>query len=214
MKKKNILLSLIIFCALFLTAEGAGYFIGTIRSIHGTENTHDKKNPKKSLSSLKGNNQVLRSKLAGLSPSGVYIVVDTAMNKLFLKERDKIMLEAVISSGSGNILKDPDGKRKWVFDTPRGVFSVESKYVAPVWTKPDWAFIEEGEAVPKDFKERQENGVLGDYSLGFGNGYFIHGTLYTRLLGRNVTHGCIRVGDKDLKTIYNSAGIGTKIYIY
>jgi len=44
-----------------------------------------------------------------------------------------------------------------------------------------------------------EAGVLGDYALGFGQGYFIHGTLYTRLLGRNVTHGCIRVADKDLE---------------
>ncbi len=59
-----------------------------------------------------------------------------------------------------------------------------------------------------------ERGVLGDYALGFGNGYFIHGTLYTRLLGRNVTHGCIRVGDDDLKVVFNNAQIGTKIYIY
>jgi len=62
--------------------------------------------------------------------------------------------------------------------------------------------------------ERIEKGVLGDYSLGFGNGYFIHGTLYTRLLGRNVTHGCIRVGDEDLRKVFTTAGIGTKIIIF
>jgi L,D-transpeptidase YbiS len=38
--------------------------------------------------------------------------------------------------------------------------------------------------------------------------------LYTRLLGRSVTHGCIRVGDADLKAIYEAAAIGTKIYIF
>ncbi|MDZ4383320.1 MAG: L,D-transpeptidase, partial [Thermodesulfovibrionia bacterium] len=59
-----------------------------------------------------------------------------------------------------------------------------------------------------------EEGVLGDYALSLGNGYLIHGTLYTRLLGRNVTHGCIRVGDKDLKELYNTIPIGTKVIIF
>ena len=47
--------------------------------------------------------------------------------------------------------------------------------------KPDWAFIEEGRGDPGNFKDRVEEGSLGDFALGFGNGYFIHGTLYTRL---------------------------------
>ena len=105
-------------------------------------------------------------------------------------------------------------ERKWVFDTPRGVFSVQSKFTSPIWTKPDWAFIEEGETIPESASKRVEKGVLGDYSLGFGNGYFIHGTLYTRLLGKNVTHGCIRVGDKDLKKVFFATDIGTKIIIF
>ena len=68
--------------------------------------------------------------------------------------------------------------------------------------------------MPKNYNDRIEEGVLGDYALGIGNGYFIHGTLYTRLLGKPVTHGCIRVGDNDLKIIYKSAQIGTKVYIF
>jgi len=63
--------------------------------------------------------------------------------------------------------------------------------VGPSWVKPDWAFIEEGEDIPKNYYDRIEEGVLGDYALEIGNGYFIHGTLYTRLLGKSVTHGCI-----------------------
>lgn len=63
-------------------------------------------------------------------------------------------------------------------------------------------------------EDRVEAGVLGDYALGFGQGYFIHGTLYTRLLGRNVTHGCVRVADKDLEEVFKASRIGTRIYIY
>ncbi len=110
--------------------------------------------------------------------------------------------------------RSPAAKRKWVFDTPRGEFAVKSKITNPYWVKPDWAFIEEGEPIPKNQEDRIEAGSLGDYALGFGDGYFIHGTLYTRLLGRNVTHGCVRVGDEDLKDIFKTVPMGAKIYIY
>jgi len=152
--------------------------------------------------------------MQALRPKAVYIVIDLARNTLYLKKGSEIIRKAVISCGSGSILEEPGGKRKWVFDTPRGEFYVKSKITEPTWVKPDWAFIEEGKEVPKNPEERLEAGILGDYALGFGNGYFIHGTLYTRLLGRSVTHGCIRVGDNDLKAIYQAASIGTKIYIF
>jgi len=159
-------------------------------------------------------NQFLRKRIARFSPQGVYIVIDTAENLLYLKEGTRTRLRAVVSSGSGNILKDPSGQRQWVFDSPRGEFQVKRKMTGPVWIKPDWAFIEEGKKIPRDRKERMEEGVLGDYALAFGDSFFIHGTLYTRLLGKNVTHGCIRVGDRDLKTVYKSSREGTKIFIF
>lgn len=155
-----------------------------------------------------------RKKLDALQPKGVYIVIDTGANRLWLKNGEAIIREAVVSCGSGGILKDPRGKRTWVFDTPRGQFIVKSKITNPYWVKPDWAFIEEGEPIPKNLEDRVEAGTLGDYALGFGSGYFIHGTLYTRLLGRNVTHGCVRAGDDDLKFLFKNVPIGARIFIY
>jgi L,D-transpeptidase YbiS len=38
--------------------------------------------------------------------------------------------------------------------------------------------------------------------------------MYKRLLGRNVSHGCVRVGDEDLKVLYETAGIGTRVFIF
>jgi len=125
-----------------------------------------------------------------------------------------LIQEAVVSCGSGDILEDPNGKRTWIFETPRGEFAVSSKLVNPTWIKPDWAFIEEGEKIPTDYNDRIDNDTLGDYALGFGDGFFIHGTLYSRLLGRNVTHGCVRVGDKDLKSVFQNVPMSAKIYIY
>jgi len=156
----------------------------------------------------------LAKRLEALTPRGLYILIDTAENRLVLKKGGEVVREAVVSCGSGGILKEPNGKRSWVFDTPRGQFHVESKLTNPYWVKPDWAFIEEGEPIPKVFEDRIAEGELGEYALGFGKGYFIHGTLYTRLLGRNVTHGCVRVGDDDLKSVFQSVGLGTRILIY
>ena len=157
----------------------------------------------------------LQRKLAQQVPTDIHIVVDTARNRLYVKRRTEVLLEAVASTGSGWILDDPGRPgTRWVFDTPRGAFHIKSKVTNPVWIKPDWAFIEEGLAVPKDPTQRVEGGTLGDYALGFGNGYFIHGTLYTRLLGRNVTHGCVRLNDDDLRTVFTLASIGTPLYIF
>ncbi|MCS6291778.1 MAG: L,D-transpeptidase [Nitrospira sp.] len=157
----------------------------------------------------------LKKQLAQFAPHQHYILVDTARNHLYIKRSQEIVLDAIASTGSGVVLDKPgEGNTQWVFDTPRGEFTVQSKLTHPAWVKPDWAFIEEGLMVPKNPADRVEQGVLGDYALGFGKGYFIHGTLYTRLLGKNVTHGCIRLNDDDLKSVYQLARVGTPIMIF
>ena len=159
--------------------------------------------------------KTLAKQLTQLMPRQPYILVDTARNHLYIKRGDQVMLDALASTGSGTILDKPgDSKGQWIFDTPRGEFTVQSRLTNPVWVKPDWAFIEEGLKVPKSQADRLEPGVLGEYALGFGKGYFIHGTLYTRLLGKNVTHGCIRLNDDDLKSVYRLAKVGTPIMIF
>jgi len=168
-----------------------------------------------SLARLRAQHTALKQQLASYAPVGAYIVVDTARNRLYVKRRTAVLLDAVVSTGSGTILDHPDQpERRWVFDTPRGAFAVQSKLVNPAWVKPDWAFLEEGRAIPARVAERVETGILGEYAFGFGNGYFIHGTLYTRMLGRNVTHGCIRLNDDDLRTVNQLAGIGTPLIIF
>jgi L,D-transpeptidase YbiS len=208
MIKRIAFISFIGIITILLTVELFAYYVNldrpTVSSSAAASNLHE----------LIRKNRTLRKGIAELSPKGVYIVIDTARNLIFLKKSNRTILKGVVSSGSGNILRDPSGKRQWVFDTPRGEFEVKAKIAGPKWIRPDWAFIEEGEDMPTNWEDRVEEGVLGDYALAFGNGYLIHGTLYKRLLGRNVTHGCIRVGDEDLETIYKLSRLGTKIYIF
>jgi L,D-transpeptidase YbiS len=213
-KKKVVLISLLSLASAWLVIQVFALILALPSGRAEAGATLSEAQQKADAAGLEKENALLRRKLQALAPKGTHIVVDSARNVLYLRKGDEVILQAVISCGSGSILEEPGGERKWIFDTPRGEFQVKSKIVDPTWVKPDWAFIEEGKEVPKDPDERLEAGVLGDYALGFGEGYFIHGTLYTRLLGRSVTHGCIRVGDKDLKALYQAASIGTKIYVY
>jgi len=208
---KNIIIVILVIFMGLLTLEAVGFYLSK-RGSSG-EVSEDAMNGK-SLNNLRAKRNTLKKRIAHLSPKETYLVIDTAKNRIYVKKADSILKEIVVSTGSGSILKDPKGGRQWVFDTPRGEHSVRLKKTDPVWTKPDWAFIEEGEDVPKNFKDRVEKGVLGDYALVLGDGYMIHGTLYTRMLGRNVTHGCVRVGDKDLKELYETIPIGTKVIIF
>lgn len=213
MNKKTLLRVSLVLISIFLAVEIIGYTIGWCR-FGEARDTKPIKDKKLNTNFLKSKNRLLKEEIMSLRPGGIYIVVDTASNILYLNHGKKTILKSTVSCGSGSILIDPSGKRQWIFETPRGEYSIQSKYIKPVWIKPDWAFIEESESIPKKRNDRIMDSVLGDYALGFGNGYFIHGTLYTRLLGRNVTHGCIRVGDKDLKTIYETVPVGAKILIF
>jgi len=156
----------------------------------------------------------LVKKISSLAPKGTYLMIDTGLNRLYLMRDREVVREAVCSTGSGRFLPDPPRNREWTFDTPKGEFRIQKKIVDPVWIKPDWAFIEEGEPLPKKGEDRAAPGELGDYAMDLGDGYLIHGTLYERSLGMSVTHGCVRVGAKDLDVVYHAVKIGTLVYIF
>lgn len=146
--------------------------------------------------------------------ANISILVDISRHRLFVKEGDRILHEAIASTGSGIILVDPrNPERTWTFETPKGTFSIQSKLEKPVWIRPDWAFIEQGDPVPGKMADRLKPGVLGQYALGFGNGYFIHGALYANLLGQDVTHGCIQLHPEDLQIVFETVPMGTPLII-
>ncbi len=163
---------------------------------------------------LKRNIENLKHRYNRLIPYSPYMIVNTSGNEFYLKKGLKELYRGVCSTGSYTLLKARD-ERQWIFKTPRGMFRVQTKLVAPVWKMPDWAFIEEGLPVPPpNASERFEYGVLGDYALSFGKGYLVHGTLYKRMLGMPVTHGCIRLDDEELKQTYQTLELGSRIFIY
>lgn len=201
-----------------IAALGTGYGYGPPPRLPlplATELPQDDAALKKSLAKLRTEQKQLQMKLLKAAPAGIHIIIDQTQNRLYLKNGDQFLLKAVCSAGSGLVLQEEGGRnRRWIFDTPRGAFKVLNKIEDPIWKKPDWAFIEEGKPIPRNEEDRFEAGSLGEYALYFGNGYLIHGTLYERMLGRSVTHGCIRLGREDLRAVYKQAPLGTPVYIY
>lgn len=169
---------------------------------------------KQSAEQLRRDNERLTKKIAGQHPRDPYLVIDTAMNRVSMRQGTVVLRDMLASCGSGNVLEDTASGRRWVFDTPRGQHRIKNKVKKPLWIKPDWAFLEAGQPIPDNPAQRAEPGAMGDYALGIGDGYFIHGTLYKRMLGRNVSHGCVRLGDEDLAHLYRTVPIGTRVFIF
>ncbi len=165
-------------------------------------------------SRLEEENRGLRSILAAQDDGELYIVVDTETNRLTLRQGDAVLHTAICGTGSREFVESEMGNT-WQFESPLGSLSVLGKERNPVWIRPDWSYVEENMPIPppKD-PDRLVRGVMGKYALLLGNGYKIHGTKYTNLLGTHFTHGCISLGDDDLEIVYKAAAIGTKVYIY
>jgi hypothetical protein len=184
-------------------------FSSTESSLEGSVRNLDKQ-----IQNSKANIAVLQSKLENLMPDKPYILVSTSENRFVLRNSRDTIRTGVCSTGKDEILIYPNGTRK-PFKTPKGMFSVQLKRKDPVWTKPDWAFIEEGLKPPSARSaERYDDATLGSYALNIGDGYMLHGTLYQRFLGLPVTHGCVRLGDADLEVIFNTLDKGAKVFIY
>jgi L,D-transpeptidase YbiS len=177
--------------------------------------TTDLKQLRKEAQRLEKRVTSLQKKYAAITPRLPYLIVDTSENRIQVMKAGELLHEGVCSTGSYVLLRSAVQQRQWMFVTPRGMFQIRGKRINPVWAKPDWAFIEEGLPVPPlGSPERFEAGVLGEYALELGDGYLIHGTLYKRMLGMPVTHGCVRLGDEDLRLVYKNLQIGSKVFIY
>lgn len=86
------------------------------------------------------------------------------------------------------------GKPGW--ETPRGTFRVTSKIINPTWQHP-W----NGSLVPPG-----PNNPLGDRWIGFWsdgkNSIGFHGTTAESLIGQAVSHGCVRMKNRDIRALF------------
>lgn len=102
------------------------------------------------------------------------------------------------------------GRQGW--ETPEGNFEVVQKVENPVWRVPP-GIKKENPELP-DFIPAGPRNPLGSYWLGLSApGYGLHGTTRPYGVGRRVSHGCIRLYDADIETLFREVPLGTKVRI-
>jgi lipoprotein-anchoring transpeptidase ErfK/SrfK len=145
--------------------------------------------------------------------SGTVITVDVSTNTVYLFRDGQLVRKSPAATGSGKRLETEEDV--WEFYTPRGHMKVKSKIKDPIWRKPDWAFIEAGEKVPPpDSPTRNVKGKLGKYALNLGEGILIHGTDDAGSIGKYASHGCIRVPNGMLETLWKNVSVGTDVFVF
>ena len=121
----------------------------------------------------------------------VSILVDKSENLLYLKENGKVLKTYTVSTGKKN-------------STPVGIFKVATKLENPAWYK-------EPGVVIGPFDKRNE---LGSRWIGLNKkSYGIHGTLEPEKLGRQVSHGCVRMKNSDVEELFSQVRPGTEVAI-
>jgi hypothetical protein len=142
-----------------------------------------------------------------------YVVVDVDVNELRFMDGDQVLWRAPVGTGTGFRLTSNSG-RDWRFDTPSGTMYVQYKEQNPTWFIPDWWFIENKRPIPpQGSPERKQEGGLGAAAVYLGNELAIHGTDKPELLGRRVSHGCIRLSNENALRLFHNVQIGTPVVI-
>jgi hypothetical protein len=71
---------------------------------------------------------------------GFKVIIDINERRLYAVEGADTLLNTQVAVGRGTTLNF-EGK-KWVFKTPRGTRTVQSKNENPVWVPPEWHYVE------------------------------------------------------------------------
>lgn len=168
---------------------------------------------------------------------GYYLTIDTRQNRFHLRRGDLLIRSGYCGTGKG--WTDSDSGIVYNFATPRGLREVIRMGENPYWFRPDWFWIERSMRPPEpeslvvipdtlswedqitfyhDSLTASERvmvkkvpGALGNYKLDLGDGILLH---YGVGRGRNSSHGCIRLSERDLDAVFETLGVGDPVVIY
>ena len=100
------------------------------------------------------------------------------------------------------------GKEGWRWS---GRARIEAKYIKPAWqAPPELARGQYGPVIPGG----SPRNPMGVAALTLRNGeYAIHGTNNPKSIGGFVSHGCIRMYNKDISKLYSMVSVGTPVIV-
>ena len=95
-----------------------------------------------------------------------------------------------------------------------GTASIDGKYIKPAWSPPDM-IKQENPRIPDVIPSGSPANPMGAAALTLSGGgqYAIHGTNRPASIGRFVSHGCIRMHNRDIMDLYNRVSLGTPVVV-
>lgn len=132
------------------------------------------------------------------SPAAIHnvqVIIRLKERRVYVYQQDKVIASFPIAVG----------KKGW--ETPQGNFSIIQMIQAPSWQNP-WT----GKVIPPG-----QNNPLGDRWIGFWtdgkNTIGFHGTPGEHLIGQAVSHGCVRMRNKDVRALFELVTMGTPVIV-
>ncbi len=105
---------------------------------------------------------------------------------------------AITVSGNNVVLRFPDGHEEPYEVSEGKEITVNGMLIVP----------------PFGTNQRRYEGVVGTERLNLGDGYGLHGTDVPSSIGQSVSHGCVRLRNEDIETLFRIVPVGTPVYIY
>ena len=128
------------------------------------------------------------------------IVIRTSERRLYLFLGDGRALSYPVGVGRAGM--------QWA-----GTTTISGKYMSPAWAPPV-SIKRENPRLPDVIPGGSPHNPMGVAAMTLtGTEYAIHGTNQPALIGRFVSHGCIRMYNADITDLYDRVKIGTPVVV-
>ena len=139
--------------------------------------------------------------------SSIYLVLKLGERRLYMVDgNDRLQTPRVLDSFPVAI-----GRQEYA--TPVGRFQVNDMIADPEWVQFDW---QDPSRVIRTFPPGPDN-PMGRRWIGFASAHGwqvgFHGTPHPELLGRAVSHGCVRMRNEDVVKVYDRISLGTVVIV-
>ncbi|WP_083636737.1 L,D-transpeptidase family protein [Leptolyngbya sp. 'hensonii'] len=124
-----------------------------------------------------------------------HVVVDLSDRRVYLYRAEKLQSSYPVAVGQAG------------WETPPGNFKITQMKRDPVWTHPiTGVIVSPG---PENPLGSRWIGFLteGKHAIGF------HGTNQDRSVGKAVSHGCLRMRNRDIMALYDRVAVGTPVTV-
>lgn len=182
---------------IFLSLVTLGFFLINVTPSHSSESFPDIKEKllqieMPSIPNLKNPNLYLYNPEEVMN---MKLVLKLGTKQVQVYEQEKLIASFPVAVG----------KKGW--ETPVGEFEIIQMIENPSWQNP-WT----GKVTPPN-----PNGPLGERWIGFwtdGKNFIgFHGTPGEHLIGQAVSHGCVRMKNKDIKELFKLVSLGIPVKV-